>query len=76
MKIVISTMRFARQFIASRSRKGYGPARIRQELNQKGLRGMSAKARCANAISTGASLPGNRRSVNTANRYPWILQKK
>lgn len=29
--------RFARQFIASRSRKGYGPARIRQELNQKGI---------------------------------------
>jgi len=29
--------RFARQFIASRSRKGYGPARIRQELGQKGL---------------------------------------
>lgn len=29
--------RFTRQFIASRSRKGYGPARIRQELNQKGV---------------------------------------
>ena len=29
--------RFARQFIASRGRKGYGPARIRQELNQKGI---------------------------------------
>ncbi|WP_437887201.1 recombination regulator RecX [Phytobacter sp. V91] len=29
--------RFARQFIASRSRKGYGPARIRQELGQKGV---------------------------------------
>ncbi|MGY5955740.1 recombination regulator RecX [Kosakonia sp. BK9b] len=29
--------RFARQFIASRARKGYGPARIRQELNQKGI---------------------------------------
>lgn len=29
--------RFARHFIASRSRKGYGPARIRQELNQKGI---------------------------------------
>lgn len=25
------------RFIASRSRKGYGPARIRQELNQKGI---------------------------------------
>ena len=29
--------RFVRQFIGSRSRKGYGPARIRQELNQKGI---------------------------------------
>ena len=29
--------RFARQFIASRGRKGYGPSRIRQELNQKGI---------------------------------------
>ncbi|WP_342323844.1 recombination regulator RecX [Kosakonia sp. BYX6] len=29
--------RFVRQFIASRARKGYGPARIRQELNQKGI---------------------------------------
>ncbi len=27
--------RFVARFIASRSRKGYGPARIRQELNQK-----------------------------------------
>ena len=29
--------RFARQFISSRSRKGYGPSRIRLELNQKGI---------------------------------------
>ena len=29
--------RFVQQFIASRSRKGYGPARVRQELNQKGI---------------------------------------
>ncbi|CAM3396003.1 Regulatory protein RecX [Klebsiella spallanzanii] len=29
--------RFVSQFIASRSRKGYGPARVRQELNQKGI---------------------------------------
>ncbi|MDF7680139.1 regulatory protein RecX [Enterobacteriaceae bacterium ESL0689] len=29
--------RFARQFIVSRSRKGYGPVRIRQELQQKGV---------------------------------------
>jgi regulatory protein len=33
----IDDARFTRQFIASRSRKGYGPARIRQELNQKGI---------------------------------------
>ncbi|PNF09729.1 recombination regulator RecX [Enterobacter cancerogenus] len=29
--------RFASRFLASRGRKGYGPARIRQELNQKGI---------------------------------------
>ncbi|HBT4718520.1 TPA: recombination regulator RecX [Klebsiella quasipneumoniae subsp. similipneumoniae] len=29
--------RFVGQFIASRSRKGYGPARIRQDLSQKGI---------------------------------------
>lgn len=29
--------RFVSRFIVSRSRKGYGPARIRQELNQKGI---------------------------------------
>ncbi|HFK3785231.1 TPA: recombination regulator RecX [Klebsiella oxytoca] len=29
--------RFVGQFIASRSRKGYGPARVRQELKQKGI---------------------------------------
>jgi len=33
----LDDQRFVRQFIASRSRKGYGPARIRQELNQKGI---------------------------------------
>ena len=29
--------RFASRFLASRGRKGYGPARIRQELSQKGI---------------------------------------
>lgn len=29
--------RFAERFVASRSRKGYGPQRIRMELGQKGL---------------------------------------
>ncbi|MCS2152457.1 recombination regulator RecX [Scandinavium goeteborgense] len=33
----LDDVRFTRQFIASRGRKGYGPARIRQELNQKGI---------------------------------------
>lgn len=33
----LDDMRFVKQFIASRSRKGYGPARIRQELGQKGI---------------------------------------
>ena len=33
----LDDLRFVRQFLASRSRKGYGPARIRQELGQKGI---------------------------------------
>lgn len=33
----LDDMRFVKQFITSRSRKGYGPARIRQELGQKGI---------------------------------------
>lgn len=33
----LDDMRFVKQFIASRSRKGYGPVRIRQELGQKGI---------------------------------------
>ncbi|MER1976213.1 recombination regulator RecX [Pseudocitrobacter faecalis] len=33
----LDDLRFVQQFIASRSRKGYGPARIRQELGQKGI---------------------------------------
>ncbi len=33
----LDASRFVARFIASRSRKGYGPARIRQELNQKGI---------------------------------------
>ncbi|MBV7404293.1 recombination regulator RecX [Enterobacter sp. ENT03] len=36
--------RFARQFIASRGRKGYGPSRISQELNQKGIGREAAQA--------------------------------
>ncbi|WP_039057109.1 recombination regulator RecX [Enterobacter sp. Bisph1] len=38
--------RFVGHFIASRARKGYGPARIRQELNQKGI----AREACENAL--------------------------
>ncbi len=45
--------RFVGQFIASRSRKGYGPARIRQSSARKALRARSLTGRCANAISTG-----------------------
>lgn len=39
--------RFAAQFIASRSRKGYGPQRIRQELQQKGI----SRAQCESALA-------------------------
>ncbi len=37
MSIITDDDRFASRFLASRGRKGYGPARIRQELNQKGV---------------------------------------
>ena len=33
----LDDVQFASRFIASRSRKGYGPQRIRQELKQKGI---------------------------------------
>ena len=45
--------RFAARFLASRGRKGYGPARIRQELNQKG--GRESMKRCVNATQTGVN---------------------
>jgi hypothetical protein len=44
MSIVIWTTIALLQFLASRGRKGYGPARIRQELNQKGLPGSPSKS--------------------------------
>lgn len=34
-----SDERFCENFLLSRSRKGYGPARIKQELQQKGIAG-------------------------------------
>ena len=39
--------RFATQFISSRSRKGYGPQRIRQELQQKGI----SRTQCEAALA-------------------------
>ena len=50
--------RFVTQFMAGRSRKGYGPARIRQELGQKGI------AR----ESTGLHRRASRPCENMANR--------
>ncbi len=34
-----SDERFVEQYVAQRSRKGYGPVRIRQELRQRGIAG-------------------------------------
>ena len=53
--------RFVARFIASRSRKGYGPARICQELNQ---------------TSTGAHWRAIRRRENMANLCQLSFQKK
>lgn len=59
--------RFVARFIASRSRKGYGPARICQELNQKGISAKRQKKRCVNVTSTGAHWRAIRRRENMAN---------
>lgn len=61
--------RFVQQFISSRSRKGYGPARVRQELNQKGFRGKPLNEPCASAKLTGQHLRARRPFVNTENLY-------
>ena len=68
--------RFASRFLASRGRKGYGPARIRQELNQKGVPGSPSEKRCASATLTGASWQKSRPFASTANRCRVIFQKK
>ena len=60
--------RFVARFIASRSRKGYGPARICQELNQKGI--------SREATSTGAHWRAIRRRENMANLCQLSFQKK
>lgn len=67
--------RFVGQFIASRSRKGYGPARIRRAQPER---------HCAPVVDCAmrkcdidwVSLARSRHSVNTANRYlPPLLKK-
>lgn len=68
--------RFVSRFIASRSRKGYGPARIRQELNQKALRVRRLNAQCVNARLSGCLLLANRRSENMANPYQPHFRKR
>lgn len=68
--------RFVGQFIASRSRKGYGPARIRQELSQKGIARQDVEQAMRECDIDWVSLARSRRSVNTANRYlPPLLKK-
>lgn len=68
--------RFVARFIASRSRKGYGPARIRQELNQKGISAKRQKKRCVNVTSTGAHWCAIRRRENMVNLCQLSFQKK
>jgi regulatory protein len=68
--------RFASRFLASRGRKGYGPARIRQELNQKGVARESIEKAMRECDTTGASWQESRRFVNTANRCRVNFQKK
>ena len=65
--------RFVARFIASRSRKGYGPARIRQELNQKGI---SREATEKAMRECGAHWRAIRRRENMANLCQLSFQKK
>lgn len=68
--------RFIARFIASRSRKGYGPARIRQELNQKGIaRESTEKAMRECEIDWSAS-HATRPAVNMVNRCLAHFQKR
>jgi regulatory protein len=66
--------RFVQQFIASRSRKGYGPARVRQELNQKGSRVKLSSGPCVSAKLTGQCLRVSRPFGSTVNLYLSIFQ--
>lgn len=68
--------RFIARFIASRSRKGYGPARIRQELNQRALPENRRKKRCGNVKLTGAPSHATRPAVNMVNRCLAHFQKR
>ena len=65
--------RFASRFLASRGRKGYGPARIRQELNQKGVARESIEKAMRECDTDWCE---NRRFVNTTNRCRVSFQKK
>lgn len=67
--------RFVARFIASRSRKGYGPARIRQELSQKGISREATEKRCVNVISTGARWRVIKRRENMVNLCQPSFQK-
>ena len=68
--------RFASRFLASRGRKGYGPARIRQELNQKGVARETIERPCANATQTGTRWQKNRPFASTVNPCHVNFQKK
>lgn len=66
--------RFAARFLASRGRKGYGPARIRRELNQKGVARESIEKPCAKVKLTGANWRVSRR-YSTVSRCRVNFQK-
>ena len=62
--------------LASRGRKGYGPARIRQELNQKGVARESIEKAMRDCDTDWCALAKSRRFVNTVNRCRVNFQKK
>lgn len=68
--------RFASRFLASRGRKGYGPARIRQELNQKGVSRESIEKAMRECDTDCVRWQKSRRSASTVNPCRTGFQKK
>ena len=68
--------RFVARFIASRSRKGYGPARIRQELNQKGISREATEKAMRECDIDWCALARDQATRKYGEPLPTVFQKK